>query len=87
MSEIEPKVISLDNPNTRFVASMREEHPGLAKQIPAGCMDCSTAWLMALRGRADRLNGCIGRKEETVESERMGKFTVMLCHFQSGAKK
>jgi hypothetical protein len=81
MAEAEPQSAGAQA-NAEFVTKMRAEHPELQDQIPVDCKDCSTAWQQALRGRADRLQGCQGHFEETIPSQAtdLAKFTVMLCH-------
>jgi len=86
MSEYEPDITPGGKANADFVASMSEDHPELAESIPVQCLECSSAWLHALRGRANRLENCPGRKNETMEFA--GKLvTQYFCHLPSGSEK
>ena len=72
--------------NANFVASMQEDHPKLAKSIPNQCLGCSSAWLHALRGRADRLKDCPGREEVIIEFT--GELVAQhFCHLPTDSEK
>jgi hypothetical protein len=67
--------------NREFVASKRAEDPNLAFVIPEGCLECSTAWDQATKGRIDKVHECRGKIERMV-----GEKAVMLCRFSASAE-
>jgi hypothetical protein len=82
MTEIETGATGYSS-SERLIAGLREEHPELADLVPAGCIDCSSGWMMALHGQQERLDACPGQidKIETI----MGKvITRTLCRLPHG---
>ncbi len=86
MSEHVPDITPGGIANADFVAKMRADPLELQDKIPVDCKDCSSAWLFAFRGRANRLKDCPGREAETMEFA--GKLvTQYFCHLPTSSKK
>lgn len=63
-----------------FVSASKNKYPLFAVTIiPQNCLDCSTAWQHAIRGRQERLVGCAG-----MEPTRIGETTLQLCTNPTG---
>ena len=86
MSEHAPDITAGGKANANFVAKMRVDYPELQDKIPVGCKDCSSAWLLAFRGRANRLEACPAREEVAIELA--GKLvTQHFCHLPTDSEE